>query len=209
MTVAFRSTATFATPTAAQARGRYSALAAGLHWLIAVLILFQVGFAWWVMGRTAIHSPTHAWAMSIHTSTGITVLVLSVIRLAARLAWPPPPLPATLAPWDQFLAQASHGLFYFLIIALPLTGWAIASLRPRPIAFWGLFAWPHLPGLAGAGRQIGHLLATTHTLILLWITLILLVLHVAGAIRNQFGPSPVFWRMVPFGSPRPGGPARR
>ncbi len=198
MTTTFGASRDLAATRAQPQRGRYNVTAATLHWLIAALIVFQVGFAWWVLGRAPDHSPAMARALGVHMSIGITILLLSLARLAVRVATPPPPLPAGLEPWDRFAAQASHVLFYALIIVLPLTGWALASLRPRPILYWGLFAWPHLPG---AGKMIGHTLAQTHKVILVWTTLALLALHVAGAIKNQFGPAPVFWRMLPRGKP--------
>ena len=185
----------------APAGERYHVVAASLHWLIAALIIFQVAYAWWVLGAAADHSPAQARALGVHMSLGLTVLVLSLIRLAVRLTSPPPPLPVGLPPWERTAAQASHFLFYVLIIGLPLTGWIMASLRPRPIVYWGWFVWPHLPGLAGAKSLIGRPLQGVHTLILLWSLVGLLVLHIAGAIKNQAAATPVLWRMLPMRRP--------
>jgi cytochrome b561 len=67
--------------------------------------------------------------------------------------------------------------------------------------------WPHLPGLgllfgSPTPRPIRHELSHIHVYILIWIVLITLALHVAGALKHQFDGRPVLWRMMP-GKPRP------
>jgi cytochrome b561 len=185
-----------------QSDGRYGLAAVSLHWVIAALILFQIGYAWWYYGPLPDHTPVQTRALGVHMSIGLTILILSLARLAVRLAVRPPPLPAAMPRWERSLAKISHVLFYVLIVGIPLTGWALASLRAAPIPYWGLFNWPHLPGLgglAGAARhRVSRPLGEVHTLILVWATVVLLVLHVAGALKNQVSGSPVLWRMVPF-----------
>jgi cytochrome b561 len=45
-----------------------------------------------------------------------------------------------------------------------------------------------------AGR---HMLKSIHTYWLIWLVLLNLALHVAGALKHQFDGHPVFWRMLP------------
>lgn len=190
------------------ANGRYNALATSLHWAIAALILFQIAYAWWGLGAQVDDSPAQAEALGFHISIGLTILILSLARLGVRLASPPPPLPGGLADWEKNIAKATHVAFYLLIIGIPLGGWVLASLNPRPISYFGLFEWPHLPLLAGLDKSARHAISkpvgAMHTVILVWTTLALLALHVAGGLKDQFGGHPVFWRMIPFLRP-PGG----
>ena len=118
-----------------------------------------------------------------------------------RLANPPPPLPRDISAAERYLAHAVHLLFYLLMLALPLTGWALVSLGARPISFWGM-PWPHLPGVGAmfgspAPKPVRHALAHVHVFILIWIVVINLALHVAGALKHQFDGHPVLWRMPP------------
>ncbi len=87
------------------------------------------------------------------------------------------------------------------MLALPLTGWALVSLRHGPIGFWGLH-FPHLPGvgfLAGQGHKpLRQIVSFAHTHILVYIVLADLFLHVSGALKHQFDGHPVLWRMTPF-----------
>jgi len=182
--------------------GRHNGWAIVLHWMIAALILFQIGYAWWWLAPLPDESPTHARGMALHMSIGLTILILSLARLGLRLAVPAPPLPADLPGWEKTLARANHILFYVLIVGIPLGGWVLASLSPRPISYFGLFDWPHLPGLSGLDKPardaIGKPVGALHTSILVWATVVLLALHVGGAVMAQLSGAPVFWRMLPF-----------
>jgi cytochrome b561 len=187
------------TPADPAARG-YEPVAMGLHWLIAALIIVQIGLGWWMNEVLPDHSPAQAQVEGVHVSLGLTILVLVLIRIAWRLTHRPPPLPAAMAGWERLLAATSHILFYLLMLALPLTGWATVSLHDHPIYFWGL-PWPRLPGLSlfvgsmsphEAHETISHI----HVYILIWIILLNLALHVAGALKHQFDGVPVLWRMT-------------
>ncbi len=188
--------------------GRYGAAAMILHWTIAVLILVQIGLGWIMNEALPDHSPRQELVEGVHISLGLTILLLVLVRIGVRIANPPPPLPAGMPAWERFLAGASHLLFYVLMLVMPLTGWALVSLGARPISFWGL-PWPHLPGVAAllgspAPKAVRHQLSHVHVYILIWIVLLNLALHVAGALKHQFDGRPVLWRMA--GLKRPGGP---
>ena len=182
--------------------GRYGITAISLHWVIAALILFQIGYAWWWLGAMPDHSPAQTAALHTHMSIGLTILLLSLIRLGVRLSTPVPPLPIEMPAWERVVARISHAVFYVLIIGIPFTGWALASMRKAPIMFWGLFTWPHVPFMGGFSHalrhQVSNTLGLTHTTILVWATVVLLVLHVAGALKNQLFGAPVLWRMAPI-----------
>jgi cytochrome b561 len=179
---------------------RYSVTAVTLHWLIAALIVVQLCLGWYMNEVLPDHSPAQAGILTLHVSVGLTILVLVSVRIAARLIWPPPPLPADLPALDATLARATHLLFYVLMLVLPLTGWALVSARGHPIHWWGI-SWPRLPVaqvLGGpAHKAVRHVLTQTHTNYLIWIVLANLALHVGGALKDQFSGYPVLWRMIP------------
>lgn len=187
------------------ADGRYRATSIALHWIIAALILIQIGLGWYMNEVLPDHSPAQDRIQDLHISIGLTTLLLVLVRIGVRLCWPVPPLPADLPQWERLLARTSHLLFYILMLALPLTGWALVSVRHEPTPFWGL-EWPRLPGLepwSGRGhRAFGQALKQLHTSTLVWVILANLFLHVAGALKHQFDGHPVLWRMLPFLKPR-------
>jgi cytochrome b561 len=179
---------------------RYDAAATALHWIIAVLIVIQIGLGWYMNEVLPDHSPAQDQILTLHVSVGITILLLVLLRIAARLMWRPPPMPAGMPALDATLARLTHVLFYVLMLALPLTGWALVSAQSHPIHWWGL-GWPHLPVAQILGgpqhKAARHALMQVHTDYLIWIVLANLALHVAGAVKDQFSGYPVLWRMIP------------
>jgi cytochrome b561 len=183
---------------------RYGAVSIALHWTIAALILLQIGLGWYMNEVLPDHTPAQAAVETLHISVGLTVLLLVLVRIGVRLTHPAPPLPAAMSAPEKLAANAVHLLFYLLMLALPLTGWAMVSVRGHPILFWGL-PWPALPGLgflAGPDHKpLRESLQQVHTDTLVWIVLGSLALHVAGALKHQFDGHPVLWRMLPFLKP--------
>jgi cytochrome b561 len=180
---------------------RYGAVSIALHWIIAALILTQLGLGWYMNEVLPDHSPAQDQVQDIHVTVGLTLLLLVLVRIGNRLVHPAPPLPPEMAAWERYLSKAVHWLFYALMLVLPLTGWALVSIRHEDIPFWGLH-WPAMPGLTdfprpeakAIGRQLKHI----HIYILIWIVVINLALHVAGALKHQFDGHPVLWRMLPI-----------
>ncbi|MGH7012024.1 MAG: cytochrome b, partial [Caulobacteraceae bacterium] len=173
---------------AAEEDVRYTTIAAVLHWLIALLILVQVCLGWWMNELLPHRSAMHASILWVHVSLGLSILILVILRILARLAFPAPPLPAGLPFAERWLARGTHLLFYCLMLALPLSGWTIVSASPKPISWWGV-PWPHLPGvldLLGSAaakperQELGHV----HVYIFIWFLVGTFVLHVAGALYH-------------------------
>jgi cytochrome b561 len=172
-----------------------------LHWVIAALILVQMGLGWYMNEVVPDHTPAQDRIQDIHVSVGLTILLLVIVRVVNRLLTRIPPLPAGLAKWESGLARALHILLYALLIVLPISGWLLMTVRHEPIAFWGLPV-PGLPGLQGltgpAHRPFSRLVKHWHIFILIWAAWVMIALHVAGALKHQFDGHPVLWRMLPF-----------
>ncbi|MBS0275611.1 MAG: cytochrome b [Proteobacteria bacterium] len=188
--------------TSANTRTRYGTVAMTMHWIIAALVLTNIylglSFEYYPKG-----DPTLFKVVQIHKSIGLTVLVLSVLRLLWRLVNPVPPLPASMNAPLKFLARATHYLFYFLIIAIPLSGWLMVSTSRLglPTSYFGLFDWPNVGFIANMPlnqRRLWHEpLETTHML-LAWSAIVLVAIHVAGALYHQFVTrDDVLKRMLP------------
>lgn len=185
----------------AEARGaRYSTLAIVLHWTIAALIILQIILAGRMEGRT----PEAFAVVQFHKSIGITVLLLSLVRLAWRLLHPPPPEPEALARWERTLSTGVHWAFYAVMIGMPLTGWIMVSTSRivLPTLLFGTIAWPHVPGLAElapAAKKPWHDLSLAGHGLIIKGAYVLIALHVAGALKHQlFGrEEPVLSRMAP------------
>ena len=182
-------------------RSRYATGAILLHWIIALAIVAQVSLAW-RFGDD--HSPTGFALTQLHKSIGITVLLLSLLRLVWRLINPPPPEPVGLAGWEKLASQVDHWAFYVIMIGIPLTGWIMvsASRTQIPTLLYGVIPWPNIPGIGGLATPAKHMWNTIgHTghSALAFGFYGLFVLHVAGALKHQFfdRDTPILSRMAP------------
>ena len=184
-------------------QSRYNAVAMSLHWLIAVLLITNIGIAWYfnTLPRAASIGP-----VQLHKSIGITVLLLSVLRLAWRFISPPPPLPASVTGWERVAANTAYTLFYVVMIGMPLSGWAMSSASPLihvfPITLYHLVPWPAIGPLTtlphAQMKQAHDIFEATHGL-LAKLAYVLIVLHVLAALRHQFiKRDEVVSRMIPF-----------
>lgn len=144
---------------ATTASERYTSLAITLHWLIAALVLANIGLAELTEDMTR---PERAPYMDVHKAFGIIVLFLSLARLAWRLGHKPPPLPREMPGWQVAASKASHVLFYLLIIGLPIGGWLWMSTYPAPVSMFGLFDMPVLP--VTGNKALGEMLHDGHEL---------------------------------------------
>jgi cytochrome b561 len=182
---------------------RYNAVAMTLHWLIAALLIANILIAWYFNTLTGL--PKIA-PVQLHKSIGITVLLLSLLRLIWRFVAPPPPMLRSLANWERWAANAVYVLFYVVMIGMPLSGWAMTSasrlIQVYPITLYGWIHWPAIGPLTTLPpvqmKSAHEAFETTHGL-LAKLAYALIVLHVAAALRHQFiKRDAVVWRMVPF-----------
>jgi cytochrome b561 len=97
--------------------------------------------------------------------------------------------------WEKALAIFTFVAFYVLILAIPLLGWAAVSAHARgEPSFFGVPV-PKLP--VSQDRATGEQLGDLHML-LAWSAVVLVVLHVAGAIKNSyFQKNHELSRMIP------------
>jgi len=180
---------------------RYNTIAMAVHWLMALAIisLIVVGN---VMSDLSGSDPLKFELYQMHKSAGLTVLALAVFRILWRLLHRPPALPSTMKPWERYAAGFTHLAFYVLMIAIPLTGWAMASTSSSgvPTLWFGLFEVPTLPGLTGSEEMhdIHEASEEAHE-ILANLTILLLLLHVGAALKHHFwNRDDVLRRMLPF-----------
>jgi cytochrome b561 len=170
---------------------RYTRVAVALHWLIAALIVVNLVIGFFHDDVSKASQPT---VMTIHKSIGFSVLALSLARLAWRLTHRPPAADAVLKRWEATLAALTQWVFYALMIALPVTGWVLTSGGGRATKFFWLFTIPPLGVDKATGKEFGEI----HEY-LGWTMLVLLLLHVAGALTHQLqGHRQVLGRMAPW-----------
>ena len=180
---------------------RYCIVAQSFHWIIAALILANLMLGWRMVREAGL---TKFEMIQVHKSIGITILLLSALRLVWRLLVPPPPLPITLKLYERVLAKGVHWSFYVLMIGLPLSGWAMVTVSPLkiPTLLYGVIPWPAIPGLATlpaeSSKALGANFGTSHA-IMTWIMWSLIALHLGAALKHRFvDRDQVLQRMLPW-----------
>ena len=123
---------------------RYGPVAMALHWLLAAMIVGSLGVGLYMTGLPL--SPARIKLYNWHKWAGVTILLLSALRLLWRLRHAPPPLPsaAAMPRWQRTGYRASHALMYLLFLAVPLFGWAYSSALGFPVVWFGVLPLPDL-----------------------------------------------------------------
>lgn len=164
---------------------RFTSTAIAFHWIIGIAILVNIALA---LLHDAVGETLSRQLIGTHMSIGLTVLGLSALRLLWRWTHRPPPLLPDHKPWEAKLAFTTHYALYFLMFAMPLTGWLFtsASRGGSPSDYFGLFAIPDMVPFADAAARkslagAGH---TAHV-IGAYALYALVLMHLAGSAKHQ------------------------
>jgi len=163
---------------------RYTATAKLLHWVLALALITALGLGLYMVSLS--FSPQRLKLYNWHKWLGVSILVLSLLRLGWRLANKPPALPAAMQAamprWQHLAHHGTHHALYALFLIVPLLGWAYSSAAGFPIVFLGLIA---LPDWVAASPELAEMLKPLHQ----WSAYTLaalIVLHIAAALKHQF-----------------------
>ncbi|MDH6257102.1 cytochrome b/b6 domain-containing protein [Bradyrhizobium sp. BR13661] len=160
-------------------RLQYGTPAKIFHWLIVALLAVQYPIGWLMPDIHPDMSP--GASMNFHISVGITILVLTALRLFWRVTHPVAPESA-LPAWQRVSSEVVHWLLYALVLAATLSGWLFASFRGWSVS---LFYLVPLPMLASANAAAGRAIEGLHQAMELALLITLLV-HIGAALTHAF-----------------------
>ena len=168
----------------------YGVVAKFLHWLIFVLVLLMI------VGGFFLDDVPKAYKgviYNLHKLTGLTILLLMVVRWLWSMINVNPILPANMPAWQRKATRLVHGLLYLLIIAMPLAGWIGSSSAGKP---------PHLGDLKlslpiAENKALIDLAFTAHTIIAYCI-IAMVSLHLLAALYHHYiRKDDILRRMLP------------
>jgi cytochrome b561 len=177
---------------------RYTPAAIAFHWLTALLIVgtFTLGL---VMTDIPGLTPTKLKYFSWHKWAGVTVLLLSALRLLWRLRTRVPAYPATMPAWQHTAAHGTHALLYLLMFGVPLSGYFYTLAAGVPVVYFGLF---QLPLLIEPNLALKPVLKAVHY----WLNMgmaAMVFMHVAAALKHLLvDRDGITQRMLPFSTPK-------
>jgi cytochrome b561 len=172
---------------------RYSRTAVMLHWVIALAVLGQIAFGWYLQTVPRL-TPDRAIFVNFHKSTGLVIGVLILFRIAWRLTHTPPPLPASMPAWEQSAARVNHALLYVCMLVMPVAGYTASNFSKFGVK---LFNAVLLPPWGVDDRSIYAVFNALHVTTS-YIFVALIAIHVTAALRHLFFPRHgIFRRMLP------------
>ena len=175
------SSSSAANPAKSQA---YTGLAVALHWILALALagIFVAGNYMVDLSFSPLRLKLYNW----HKWAGVTILLLSALRLLWRFRHRPPPLPQAMVQsmpaWQHWAHNATHYAMYALFFAVPLLGWAYSSAAGFAIVLFGVLP---LPDLLAANKELADTIKPLHGTAA-WSLCVLAALHVAAALKHQF-----------------------
>ena len=108
-----------------------------LHWIMAIVILGMIACGWY-MAELEGEDPLRPVLYDLHKSFGVTALVLVLFRIVLRFSSEKPSLPESFSKLEIKAANAGHVLLYVLMVAVPLSGYAMSTLFGFPVKWFGL-----------------------------------------------------------------------
>lgn len=158
-------------------RTSYTRLAKFYHWSIAALIAGMF-ITIWLRGAMVSKSPAQLFWTNAHTSLGILVFGLTVLRLLSRQR----PPESGESGFPEFLRTAMHGTLMAVTLLLPVSGFVRMAAKDRATEFFG-YAIASPFGDAPAIYAIGRAL---HGDVMQYVVLALVAAHVAAGLGHHF-----------------------
>jgi cytochrome b561 len=148
------------------------------HWLNAALVIGALGLGAFMV--LAVHDAATRFELTqTHKSIGVSVLVLTVLRLYLRSVMRAPK-PELASRSVTIVAKAVHVGLYRLLLLLPLSGWLMVTSTPVriPTVVFGLFDLPYPLAPDIARFRLAH---AAHIVLAIALA-VLVVLHLAAAL---------------------------
>ena len=123
--------------------GDYAGLAKFFHWLSALTVVGLFFLGLWMVDLTY-YDNWYRTAPDLHRSIGLSLALLTLLRLIYRALVPYPAPLATHSRRITRAARAVHLLLYILLFVMFVSGYLISTAKGAPIEVFGLFEIPSL-----------------------------------------------------------------
>lgn len=164
-----------------------------MHWAMAALVLFMLGLGFYIAEILTGTDPDVVLQRFLltqtHKSWGTVAAALVCIRLAWRAVNRAPDMPGGMSAVERLAARCGHAALYACLIAMPVTGWLMASASPLQDTFGVknmVFGWVELPDpFVPGSAELEAVLRNIHFAIGLTLTALVAV-HIAAALKHHF-----------------------
>jgi cytochrome b561 len=158
----------------------YDPVLRALHWITAGVFLVALAIGVYASTQAAGTSPRRE-LLEVHKSLGMTVLFLTLARLAWRARSRQPHTPAAFGWLVRMASSANHWGLYALMLAMPLSGYVNSAAGGYSLKYFWLFS---LPRLVPDSKALSLLGEEMHSFIA-WIVYLTVTLHVAAVLWHE------------------------
>ena len=188
--------------TSASSVNRYGIVPQFLHWITVLLVI--VAWSLGTFGDDLPKGATRATGHFMHISAGLLILVALVMRLAWRVADPPPPAGSNeFGRWLGTLAdpaaRLAHLVLYVLLIAVPIIGIVAQFARGDALPLFGL---AEIPSPWARDRAFAHSVTEIHELAANALVIVAFFHATAALIHHFVFGDNTLMRMLPRGAAR-------
>lgn len=169
---------------------RYTRTAVALHWFIAVCLLAQIGFGWY-LEEIPRGTPARSWYVNLHKSTGLTLALAILFRLYWRLRHTPPPYPVSMPAWQRVAAPIGHWMLYACMIVMPSSGYIASNFSKWGVKYFNTIS---LPPWGIDDKNIYGFFQGVHVTTS-YVLVSLIVVHIVAAISHVVTRDGLFARM--------------
>jgi len=161
-------------------RNGYGLISIVMHWASAILILFLFGLGIYMTGLSYYDDWYHK-GPELHVSLGLVVLLIMLVRVIWRIVNPTPVDLADKRVQNLAAKLVKLGLYAFIFIVL-ISGYLITTAEGQAASMFNIIKFPVLAELSSQNVDIAGALHEY----LAWGIVILVVLHIGGALFHHF-----------------------
>jgi cytochrome b561 len=153
------------------------------HWLSALAVLYLLISSWWMLSLPlpSEHSTFRELPFQLHKNVGITLFLVLLAMLASFTL-------RSIKEKDgadfkrRLTVKIAHSLMYLVLIVCCLTGYLSSSFSGWGTELWWLL---DLPAWAQESDDLNALFSDLH-LWSCWLLLLLIAVHIGGALQHSF-----------------------
>ncbi|MEM7056681.1 MAG: cytochrome b [Pseudomonadota bacterium] len=165
---------------------RYPLIQRLLHWIIAIIVLgtlaagLTIGILDGFKGtKEALGGELTGMLYKYHKTFGVIILGAMTVRIIVKLIMSKPEYAQPLGRFEHIASNAVHGLLYVLLLLMPILGWLATDAGNFPVQFFE----GKIPGFIDKDMDLYGTLMGLHGFFG-WLVAVLLVLHIAGALKH-------------------------
>jgi cytochrome b561 len=157
----------------------YNLIARLVHWFSAVVIIGMFIVGLWMVDLSY-YSEWYQRAPHWHKSVGLLLAFLTLFRLGWKVFTPSPDIIGSNR--ERLAATTAHISMYLILLTIFISGYLISTEDGRSI---DIFTWFELPGMGALFENQADIAGEIH-FYLAWTLMVLVVVHLAAALKHHF-----------------------